>query len=181
MRVRRALHAAGLRFSTAGKASPWTTGSDISEQTGGAVRARLVWHRHPDPECKLTRLPKSRLDFWLPKLDGNRTRDERVKAQLEGLGWMVVEIWECETKAVGGIVPADGAQAHEKESDRDALRLEKKRWTANSLVIGRLSLRLFLNAEGKSEFILISFNYQSRIEREAQCGTPPFPQHQHHG
>jgi DNA mismatch endonuclease (patch repair protein) len=28
----------------------------------------------------------------------NRARDERVKTQLEGLGWKVVEIWECQTK-----------------------------------------------------------------------------------
>jgi DNA mismatch endonuclease (patch repair protein) len=26
------------------------------------------FHRHPDPRCRLARLPKSRLDFWLPKL-----------------------------------------------------------------------------------------------------------------
>lgn len=57
------------------------------------------WHRHPDPDCKLARLPKSRLDFWLPKLEGNRARDERVKAQLEGLGWTVIEVWECQIKA----------------------------------------------------------------------------------
>jgi DNA mismatch endonuclease, patch repair protein len=56
------------------------------------------WHRHPDPECKLARLPKSRLDFWIPKLEGNRARDERVKAKLEEMGWRVVEIWECQTK-----------------------------------------------------------------------------------
>ena len=28
------------------------------------------WHRHA--ACALARLPKSRLDFWLPKLEGNR-------------------------------------------------------------------------------------------------------------
>jgi hypothetical protein len=43
-------------------------------------------------------LPKSRLDFWLPKLEGNRARDERNKAALEALGWRVIEVWECETK-----------------------------------------------------------------------------------
>jgi len=28
------------------------------------------WHRHA--ACALARLPKSRLDFWLPKLEGNK-------------------------------------------------------------------------------------------------------------
>ena len=28
------------------------------------------WHRHA--RCKLARLPKSRLEFWIPKLDANR-------------------------------------------------------------------------------------------------------------
>ncbi|NRD53465.1 MULTISPECIES: very short patch repair endonuclease [Corallococcus] len=54
------------------------------------------WHRHPDPNCPLARLPKSRLDFWLPKLEANRERDLAKRAQLEALGWSVLEIWECE-------------------------------------------------------------------------------------
>ncbi|MBN9680923.1 MULTISPECIES: very short patch repair endonuclease [unclassified Corallococcus] len=54
------------------------------------------WHRHPDPTCPLARLPKSRLDFWLPKLESNRERDLAKRAQLEALGWSVLEIWECE-------------------------------------------------------------------------------------
>ncbi|RKH36679.1 very short patch repair endonuclease [Corallococcus sicarius] len=54
------------------------------------------WHRHPDPACPLARLPKSRLDFWLPKLEANRARDLAKRAQLEQLGWSVLEIWECE-------------------------------------------------------------------------------------
>ena len=53
------------------------------------------WHRHPDPDCKLARLPKSRHDFWVPKLEGNRARDGRVRAELETLGWGVLEVWEC--------------------------------------------------------------------------------------
>jgi DNA mismatch endonuclease Vsr len=55
------------------------------------------WHRHPDPACKLARLPKSRLDFWQPKLEGNRRRDEANQARLQALGWTVLVIWECET------------------------------------------------------------------------------------
>jgi DNA mismatch endonuclease (patch repair protein) len=43
-------------------------------------------------------MPKSKLDFWLPKLEGNRLRDEKTRSTLEKRGWTVIEVWECETK-----------------------------------------------------------------------------------
>jgi DNA mismatch endonuclease (patch repair protein) len=56
------------------------------------------WHRHPDPNCKLARLPKSRHEFWVPKLEGNRLRDLRIQEELEGLGWNALTLWECELR-----------------------------------------------------------------------------------
>lgn len=56
------------------------------------------WHRHPSSGCALARLPKSRLEFWLPKLEGNRKRDERNKRGLAKAGWKVLTVWECELK-----------------------------------------------------------------------------------
>jgi DNA mismatch endonuclease (patch repair protein) len=44
-------------------------------------------------------MPKSRLEFWGPKLKGNRERDRRNKAELERRGWTVLEIWECQIDA----------------------------------------------------------------------------------
>jgi DNA mismatch endonuclease (patch repair protein) len=41
-------------------------------------------------------MPKSRLDFWRPKLEANRLRDLRIRQQLEAQGWSVIEVWECE-------------------------------------------------------------------------------------
>jgi DNA mismatch endonuclease (patch repair protein) len=55
------------------------------------------WHRHAT--CALARLPKSRLDFWLPKLEGNRKRDEKNKKALLRDGWKVLTIWECQLKS----------------------------------------------------------------------------------
>jgi DNA mismatch endonuclease (patch repair protein) len=52
------------------------------------------WHRHP--ACALARLPKSRLEFWLPKLEGNRKRDEKNKRALQRHGWKVLTVWECQ-------------------------------------------------------------------------------------
>jgi len=50
-------------------------------------------------------LPKSRLDFWVPKLEGNKKRDARNRRVLIKAGWHVLTIWECElkdTKRLGG-------------------------------------------------------------------------------
>jgi DNA mismatch endonuclease, patch repair protein len=57
------------------------------------------WHRHAD--CALARLPKSRLDFWVPKLEGNKKRDKRNTRALVRDGWKVLTIWECQLGDVG--------------------------------------------------------------------------------
>jgi DNA mismatch endonuclease (patch repair protein) len=41
-------------------------------------------------------MPKSRVDFWGPKLTGNKERDIRINAQLVRDGWGVLTIWECQ-------------------------------------------------------------------------------------
>ena len=52
------------------------------------------WHRHAG--CGLARMPKSRLEFWLPKLEGNKLRDRRNKRALAREGWKVLTVWECQ-------------------------------------------------------------------------------------
>ena len=54
------------------------------------------WHRHN--RCDLARLPKSRLEFWLPKLEGNKQRDAQCRRALTALGWSSLVIWECELR-----------------------------------------------------------------------------------
>lgn len=54
------------------------------------------WHRHN--RCRLARLPKSRPEFWLPKLQGNKARDRATRSALTRLGWSSLVIWECELR-----------------------------------------------------------------------------------
>lgn len=54
------------------------------------------WHRHN--RCSLARLPKSRLDFWEPKLARNRARDSLNRRNLTKQGWKSLVIWECELR-----------------------------------------------------------------------------------
>lgn len=56
------------------------------------------WHQHPDPACKIARLPKSRQDFWASKFTRNRERDTTQAKALENMGWRVLTIWECQLK-----------------------------------------------------------------------------------
>lgn len=98
MRVRRALHAAGLRYHLHAKDLPGKPDLVFRGRRIALFVHGCFWHQHPDPNCKLARMPKSKLDFWRPKLQGNRLRDEKTRSALEAEGWMVVEVWECETK-----------------------------------------------------------------------------------
>lgn len=54
-----------------------------------------LWHLHEG--CKLVRVPKTRPDYWPKKLAGNKERDRRNFETLQGLGWAVEIVWECET------------------------------------------------------------------------------------
>lgn len=43
-------------------------------------------------------VPKTRKDYWVPKLRRNRERDGLVNSTLREQGWKVVRVWECEVK-----------------------------------------------------------------------------------
>jgi len=98
LRVRRALHAAGLRYRLHAKDLPGKPDLVFRGRRIALFVHGCFWHQHPDPNCKLSRMPKSKLDFWRPKLEGNRLRDVKTRSALEARGWTVVEVWECETK-----------------------------------------------------------------------------------
>lgn len=98
MFVRRLAHGMGYRYRLHRRDLPGHPDLVFPQRRKAIFVHGCFWHRHPDPECKLARLPKSRLDFWLPKLEGNRRRDEANQAALLALGWRFMVIWECETK-----------------------------------------------------------------------------------
>jgi len=52
------------------------------------------WHGHA--ECREGRLPKSRTDYWTPKLERNRLRDATNEKALHELGWKTLTLWECQ-------------------------------------------------------------------------------------
>ena len=54
------------------------------------------WHHHEG--CKYATTPARNAGYWEAKFERNRERDEEVRRELEGEGWQVVVIWECELK-----------------------------------------------------------------------------------
>lgn len=43
-------------------------------------------------------MPKSRLEFWRPKLQNNRRRDAKNRRNLRQLGWKTLVVWECQVQ-----------------------------------------------------------------------------------
>lgn len=43
-------------------------------------------------------MPKSNVDFWTEKLNGNVARDKINREKLVEQGWNVLVIWSCELK-----------------------------------------------------------------------------------
>jgi len=94
--VRRFLHAAGLRYRLHTRIAGARPDLVFPARRAVLLVHGCMWHRHPDPSCPLTRMPKSRMDFWTAKFDENTARDRRQQAALEQAGWVVLTIWECQ-------------------------------------------------------------------------------------
>ena len=96
MAVRRLVHGMGYRYRLHEKRLPGAPDLVFRGRRKVIFVHGCFWHRHPDPTCRLARMPKSRQEFWGPKLDGNRARDERTRAALDQQGWRQMVVWECE-------------------------------------------------------------------------------------
>ena len=98
MVVRRMLHRMGCRYRLHRGDLPGKPDIVFGKRKKAIFVHGCFWHRHDDPACRLARLPKSKLDFWLPKLSANAERDARHQAELKRLGWNVLVVWECELR-----------------------------------------------------------------------------------
>ncbi|MEE1655690.1 very short patch repair endonuclease [Microvirga sp. CF3062] len=95
IRVRRLLHAMGYRFRLYRKDLPGRPDIVLPSRRKAIFVHGCFWHAHG---CPKGRPPKSRADYWLPKLEQNAARDRTKIEQLESLGWNVLVVWQCETK-----------------------------------------------------------------------------------
>ncbi|MEM9751562.1 MAG: very short patch repair endonuclease [Pseudomonadota bacterium] len=94
--LRRALHKAGRRYRLHDKRLPGAPDLVFPSKRKVIFVHGCFWHGH---DCRRgARVPKTNRDYWLAKIDRNRTRDARRLFELEALGWDALIIWECELK-----------------------------------------------------------------------------------
>ncbi|KRB21885.1 endonuclease [Mesorhizobium sp. Root695] len=98
MVVRRLLHGMGYRYRLHRGDLPGKPDIAFGKRKKAIFIHGCFWHRHDDPTCRLARLPKSRLEFWEPKLSANAKRDTLNQEALKRLGWNVLVVWECELR-----------------------------------------------------------------------------------
>ena len=101
LRVRRLVHRMGYRYRLHARDLPGYPDMVFRRRKKALFVHGRFWHRHE--HCALARLPKSRHDFWVPKLEGNKQRDARKQDALRALGWDVLVVWECESKDEEGL------------------------------------------------------------------------------
>lgn len=94
--VRRIVWRSGFRYRLHYRSLPGTPDLVFPKLRKVIFIHGCFWHRHGARSCSLARLPKSRLRFWIPKLEQNRTRDIRNRSRLRRRGWKVLVIWECQ-------------------------------------------------------------------------------------
>ena len=93
--VRKAAHGLGYRYRLHDKSLPGSPDLVFSKRKIALFVHGCFWHRHNS--CKYCYEPKSNIEFWERKFQINVTRDERVRKELEALGWRVAVIWQCES------------------------------------------------------------------------------------
>lgn len=93
--VRRLVHALGFRYRLHDRTLPGKPDLVFPSRRKVIFVHGCFWHRHGS-RCPLTRLPKSKLGFWRPKLEENHKRDRKNTRALRAAGWAVLVLWECQ-------------------------------------------------------------------------------------
>lgn len=91
--VRRALFAAGYRYRLHRRDLPGTPDIVFPSRKKIILVHGCFWHGHG---CAKGKLPKSKLEYWHPKIEANQVRDARNIAELKELGWGVLVVWQCQ-------------------------------------------------------------------------------------
>lgn len=90
--IRRALHSMGLRYRLHSAELPGRPDLVFPRYRAVIFVHGCFWHGH---DCPMFRLPATRTEFWLKKIEQNRARDLATFGALQRDGWRVLTIWEC--------------------------------------------------------------------------------------
>jgi|SRR5665213_3337272 len=95
MTVRRYLFKAGFRFRLHQKDLPGKPDLYLKKYGVVIFVHGCFWHGHM---CHLFHLPKSRIEWWQEKINGNKVRDRRNLAACRRAGLRVIQVWECQLR-----------------------------------------------------------------------------------
>lgn len=95
MVIRCGLHARGLRYRLQDRSMPGRPDVVFQKYRAVILVHGCFWHGH---NCPLFQLPATRTEFWITKINANRSRDARTREALQTLGWRILTIWECSLK-----------------------------------------------------------------------------------
>ncbi len=101
MTVRRLLHAKGYRYRLHRRDLPGSPDIVFPRLRKVLFIHGCFWHGH---DCSKGRLPKSRLDYWQPKIEATKQRDRRSIEALSELGWNVAVVWQCELRNIPALM-----------------------------------------------------------------------------
>ncbi|MGD9665081.1 MAG: very short patch repair endonuclease [Novosphingobium sp.] len=105
--IRKALHAAGLRYRLHAKHLPGKPDLVFPRHRAVIFVHGCFWHEH---DCHLFKWPTTRTDFWREKIGRNVVNDERAVRVLLESGWRVALVWECALKGRTRLNFADAMQ-----------------------------------------------------------------------
>jgi DNA mismatch endonuclease, patch repair protein len=94
--VRRLVHGLGFRYRLHSPTLPGKPDLVLTRLKKIIEVRGCFWHQHG--KCIDSHIPKSRLEYWRPKLKRNHDRDIETLQKLKGLGFRVLIVWECEVK-----------------------------------------------------------------------------------
>jgi len=93
--LRRALHRLGYRYSVHRRDLPGRPDIVFPSRRKVIFVHGCFWHGHG---CRWGKLPKSRPEYWVPKIETNKERDNRVLTELHDIGWDSMVVWQCELR-----------------------------------------------------------------------------------
>lgn len=95
--VRQLVSAEGLKYRLHRRDLPGSPDLVLSGRRKLIFVHGCYWHRH---SCRKGRsVPSTNTDVWAAKFQQNIRRDRSVRDKLKRLGWSLLVVWECQTRA----------------------------------------------------------------------------------
>jgi DNA mismatch endonuclease (patch repair protein) len=95
VKIRRLLFAQGFRFRIHVKSLPGSPDIVLPKYRVAIFVQGCFWHGHG---CHLFKVPATRTEFWMGKIQSNCDRDRQNEEKLLATGWRIITVWECALK-----------------------------------------------------------------------------------